>query len=273
MAQAQLYNNPAFASGIGDVLQGLLGSPEASASAQYDAQRAGMLADTRNYRQGMGQAGDSGDYASMMIRALQAGNDYSNNAPEITSAVASLPGSGFSPQDMANIQVGSGVQRASGTFARGGGGSGGGSTPVGNLSAGGRSTLLRAMGDADPTVGMAAVIAAEEAIANGMGENEAIAFAITPQAPEGGQTDTGDGRGTDWLGMRYDDGEAGTAISRLLGPHLIPNYGSGDIGQPAAVQPAGVPQGAIEMLMADPAMAANFDAKYGAGSAQAILGR
>ena len=55
MAQAQLYNNPAFASGLGDLLQTMIAPKDASAAAQYDAQRAGMLADTRNYRLGLGR--------------------------------------------------------------------------------------------------------------------------------------------------------------------------------------------------------------------------
>ena len=218
MAQSQLYNNPAFASGLGDVLQAMLAPKDAPAAAQYDAQRAGMLADTRNYRLGLGQAGEGGDYANMMIRALQAGRDYSAEAPEITAAIASLPGSGFSAQDMANIQVGSGVQRASGTFA--GRGGTGGAPSGGKLTAGGRSLIIRALGDVDPSVSMAAVLSAENAISGGMGENEAINFALQPPAEPVVPADP--------------DNLPGTVISRFLGPDV--DYGQ--IGQPSTIAPA-----------------------------------
>lgn len=267
MATAQLYNNPAFASGIGDVLNTVFGSPDASAAALLNAARAGEINDTRNYREGMGQAGDAGDLGAMMIRALQAGNDYSNNAPEISAAIASLPGSGFSTQDMANLQVGAGVQRASGTFARGGGGSGGSGSGGGGsggnetFSASNRNLLLGGLIDEGVGNALAIQIAADaERLMNeqNMSELDAVYYALSnlQRSPVTPDPDN-------WW---WQDDTVGGDITGLS------PYNGGQPQAAPAAQAITAPPAAIELLRSNPGMAASFDAKYGAGSAQAILG-
>ena len=231
MAQPQLYNNPAFASGLGDVLSSMLAPKDASPAAQYDAQRAGMLADTRNYRLGLGQAGEEGDYANMMIRALQAGNDYSNNAPEITSAITSLPGSGYSLAEQAGIQVGTGVQNAKGTIAyRSGGGSGGGGSNA-TFTAGNRNLLLSAFAEAgvDPNLSLTMFSQAENIMRDkGMSQAETMAYDANNMAMSEGAPAT-----NPW--PPFGIGSVDAIDPAVTG---ITPYSAGQIGQPGAVAPA-----------------------------------
>ena len=115
--RASLYNNPYFATGLSDILDGFLGGgdPAKIAQAEMLAARAGLDNQTADFRNQIGEAGDAGDLGTMLIRALQAGNDFSSNAPEIASAYASIPDSGFTSAQQDQIQRGTGVQTAAGT--------------------------------------------------------------------------------------------------------------------------------------------------------------
>jgi hypothetical protein len=115
--RASLYNNPYFATGMSSVLDGFLGGdPAKIAQAEMLAARAGLDNQTAQYRTQIGEAGDAGDLGTMLIRSLQAGNDFSAAAPEIASAWASIPGSGYTQAQQDQIQTGTGVQTAGGTM-------------------------------------------------------------------------------------------------------------------------------------------------------------
>ena len=115
--RASLYNNPYFATGMSSVLDGFLGGdPAKIAQAEMLAARAGLDNQTAQYRTQIGEAGDAGDLGTMLIRSLQAGNDFSAAAPEIASAWASIPGSGYTQAQQDQIQLGTGVQNAGGTM-------------------------------------------------------------------------------------------------------------------------------------------------------------
>lgn len=75
-----------------------------------------------------------------------------------------------------------------------------------------------------------------------------------------------------------ESGQVGAAESRAVGPIPDPGYDmSMGVTPPAAATSAAparttaIPDGAIKMLIGDPRLAAQFDAKYGAGSAKRIL--
>jgi len=55
---------------------------------------------------------------------------------------------------------------------------------------------------------------------------------------------------------------------------IAPNYGGGQTGAPAdnGQTPSSIPQGAIDYLRKNPKLKAEFDAKYGAGAADKVLG-
>lgn len=93
--QASLYNNPMFASGLGQLVQSFIGNPEAEAKSQLAASEALLNNQTAQYREAIGDTGLSGDLAAMMIRALQAGPDYSRYAPGIGDATIRMGALGF----------------------------------------------------------------------------------------------------------------------------------------------------------------------------------
>lgn len=102
--RASPYNNPLFAEGLANLVKGYLGNPYETARSELLAAQARNENLTADYRQAM-DVGLEGDLSSMMIRALQAGSQYSGNAPRISSAV---------------------LQNNAGTLGATGGGGGGG---------------------------------------------------------------------------------------------------------------------------------------------------
>lgn len=214
------FSNPLFSSGLANLVNSFVGNPQSQANTELLTSKARLNNDTTRFREDIGTAGREGDLASLLISSLQAGKDFSSEAPEITSAIASLPGSGFSRQQMGDIQVGAGVQRASGTFAgqnRGGRGRGGVSGKP--LSAGGRSTLLSNLkGQGVEGSGQMVVLSwVDDQVRKGMPENEAIAFAAQNLNRE-----------------RLVTNPAGTMLSRLFGggdgpPDAIEDVGTGPV--------------------------------------------
>jgi hypothetical protein len=89
------YNNPMLAQGLSSLVQSFIGNPQAEAQSLEAASRALLNNQTAQFRDAIGDTGLSGDLASMMIRALQAGPDYSENAPDIGMATARMGAMGF----------------------------------------------------------------------------------------------------------------------------------------------------------------------------------
>lgn len=84
--QGSLYSNPMFAQSLASLVGQFIGNPVEAAQRELYASEALLNNQTAQYRDAIGETGLSGDLASMMIRALQAGPDYSDNAPMIGQA-------------------------------------------------------------------------------------------------------------------------------------------------------------------------------------------
>lgn len=84
--QGSLYSNPMFAQSLAGLVGQFIGNPVEAAQRELYASEALLNNQTAQYRDAIGETGLSGDLASMMIRALQAGPDYSDNAPMIGQA-------------------------------------------------------------------------------------------------------------------------------------------------------------------------------------------
>jgi len=93
--QARTYNNPMFAQSLAGLVQNLIGDPSKQAAAEEAASRALLNNQTAQYREAIGDTGLSGDLAAMMVRALQAGPQYSGNAPKIGDAAIRMGSLGF----------------------------------------------------------------------------------------------------------------------------------------------------------------------------------
>lgn len=126
--QSSPYNNPMLAQGLSGLVESFIGNPSAEAQAQEAASRALLNNQTAQFRDAIGETGLSGDLASMMVRSLQAGPDYSRHAPTIGDATIRMGALGFGgPQhtpsgDMAGMIM-SAMQPSRG--GRSSGGSGG----------------------------------------------------------------------------------------------------------------------------------------------------
>lgn len=93
--QSSPYNNPMFAQGLAGLVQSFIGDPSATAANEEAASRALLNNQTAQFRDAMGQSGLEGDMAAMMIRALQAGPQYSGNAPTIGNAALGFDMMGY----------------------------------------------------------------------------------------------------------------------------------------------------------------------------------
>lgn len=89
------YNNPMFAQGLSGLVQSFIGNPGDTAKNEVLASQALLNNQTAQYREAIGDTGLSGDLASMMIRALQAGPQYSGNAPKIGDAAIRMGAMGY----------------------------------------------------------------------------------------------------------------------------------------------------------------------------------
>jgi hypothetical protein len=112
--RGSLYANPAFASGVSNMLASIFPSARETAATELTAAQAGLANDERGYRAAIGTAGQSQDLAGLLTAALQAGEGGA--APGIASSLASLPQYGLDQATQGRIQVGTGTQAASGTF-------------------------------------------------------------------------------------------------------------------------------------------------------------
>jgi hypothetical protein len=99
--QSSAYNNPMFAQGLAQLVQGFIGDPGATAQNEELASRALLNNQTAQFRDQIGETGTQGDLATMMIRALQAGPEYSGNAPRIGDAAINMGQRGYGNPEMA----------------------------------------------------------------------------------------------------------------------------------------------------------------------------
>lgn len=99
--QSSAYNNPLFAQGLAQLVQDFIGDPNATAQNEEAASRALLNNQTAQYREAIGETGAGGDLATMMIRALQAGPEYSGNAPRIGQAAIGMGQQGYGNPGMA----------------------------------------------------------------------------------------------------------------------------------------------------------------------------
>lgn len=124
--QQSAYNNPAFAQGLAGLVESFIGNPSKTAAAEEAASRALLNNQTAQFRDAIGETGLSGDLASMMIRALQAGPEYSGNAPKIGDAAIRMGALGFgSPELTPDSSITSMIRQSMMPRAGGGGGAGG----------------------------------------------------------------------------------------------------------------------------------------------------
>lgn len=131
--QSSPYNNPMMAQGLSRLVEAFTGNPNAEAQSLEAASRARLNNQTAQFRDAIGDTGMSGDLASMMIRSLQAGPDYSRHAPNIGDATIRMGALGFGgpqhtpSQGIADLMMGGGGSgRGRGRPA---GSGGGGSAP------------------------------------------------------------------------------------------------------------------------------------------------
>lgn len=176
--QSSAYNNPLFANGLARLVQSFIGNPAQQGQAELAASQALLNNQTAQYREAIGDTGLSGDLASMMIRALQAGPDYSRYAPTLGREALSMGAMGFGPPQLtpagglASAFVGSGRRR----------GGGGGGAPAQAAPAG------YVWNDLPVTGRNAALSALRRAMKDGLipdGMTEAQAAALLAQNPGG----------------------------------------------------------------------------------------
>lgn len=219
--QSSPYNNPLFAQGLSGLVQSFIGNPKAEAQNQLYASEALLNNQTAQYREAMdvGLRQNGGDLGSMMIRALQAGPEYSGNAPKISNAVT----------DFYNGNLGT----------RRGGGGGGGSAKKYKLGAGAISDLLAALPEGTPPdVGMRIVSEAQ----NRMSQFDGDPYASMASVLEN---------------LDYEEtvtNPAGTVVSRMLG--MVPEGAPPDATEKGPVKGVKPLASATPEAINDPQVAA-----------------
>lgn len=119
-----LYNNPAFAQGLAGLVGSFIGNPDAEAKSLLAASEAKLNNQTAQFRDAIGETGMSGDLAGMMIRALQAGPDYSRYAPGIGDKAVDFLRAGFGTPGMMPPMAPQSLPRIGVPAGRGGTGAG-----------------------------------------------------------------------------------------------------------------------------------------------------
>lgn len=91
------YSNPMMGQSISRLISSVVPDPYKTSQAELAASQALLNNQTAQYRTAIGDTGMSGDLASMMIRALQAGPDYARVAPSIGNNALKFGAMGFNP--------------------------------------------------------------------------------------------------------------------------------------------------------------------------------
>lgn len=86
------YANPLFGESLAGLISSYIGNPQSTAQAELMAARARNENLTAKYREGMdvGLGANGANLADMMVRALQAGSEYSGNAPRVSAAISDI---------------------------------------------------------------------------------------------------------------------------------------------------------------------------------------
>lgn len=280
--QAARYNNPMFAGGLSKMVESFIGNPAATAKNELVASEALLNNQTAQYREAIGETGMSGDLASMMVRALQAGPDYAKVAPSIGDNAIKFGAMGFGSDELTPE---SGIAKLvlSSMFKSGkGGGSGGsgsgGKFDLSTLTSGDRAMIDRRLrASINDVEGAPTATALWTQMMNGLRSG---AFATLEDA-EAYVTNPGNWAATD---QEVVTNKPGTAMSRLFGlddgvPDATEMMPTGPMTVPLpikdsapAVDTSSIPTAAIEMLKKNPALAADFDVKYGINASKAVLG-
>lgn len=250
--QSRMFNNPALAQGLGGLVESFIGNPGRTGQAELAASQALLNNQTAQFRDAIGDTGLEGDLASMMIRALQAGPEFSGNAPKIGQSAIQMGALGFgSPELTPSGPVAALMQQAMAGGGRRGGRSSGGSTGGGapssrDLTQSELTRLSRLVREAgfEGTEGARVTGAIVDTFTNG-------GFATLDQAAR----DVLPNVGRETVEVPDETNPAGTMLSRLFGMAGDGIDGSGfdptteeRLVIPGAGAPAASPQDTVSVL-------------------------